>query len=731
MAYDLEKGYDPEIDEKVPEGYTKDTVQSERIFEQLKSGERDAYGLRMAEDVRLYAGAQFTKEEANSIKSDEFLPLSDYEATACVDQLVAALTSKQPKWTATGRENDDTNDASFVADLMAYIWDISHGNIRLKTAVRDGEVKGMMAMMPYYDPYADNGRGEIFIKEIDPTDLYISPSSSDPLTLDAVHKIIRVVMTGEMIQDQYPEVDLKDAREATDDKPTGSNYSSQETAFGIADTFHKKYEVLDRYSKILIPMLNVWDPYSKQEYNFTEKEYEEFKQRPAVIETTTNSTRYITQEDEVNQQMQIIEQFGEVYHYILNQNKEMEMAPGLEELPTKDGSVENSTYELRVTTCGQLLEEGAIKWIKYKAIRIKRVLSVAGREVQNKIMGKLDTQPIVTMMLNHLGNPYPTSNIRKVKDYIKQLIFFQSMLVKHTSRSTNVTVIIGKGAHDLEDIKKKMSSPSCEVVEVDFELPGAQPIILYPQQLANELFRYIKNLKYDIQRVLGSYEASDGSPEGAHPTKGGLLAQDEMRMRRAEATRKDIEAMLNELGNVVSQMLPEYYTERKAFKISGEHGKKREAVINGVDEDGKIFNDTYDTRYNIQMVSGSMKEVLRWGKLDILMEAWDRQILTVREPILRAMEIDDVELIIEKQDAMAQMQQQIQQMGEHIKKLEGDAQTAERELKTADRMIEKSKFQVDMGGLKGKVEGEVKGMMGRLAGEEKAAKIKINNNGGK
>jgi hypothetical protein len=724
MNYDLEKHTDTELKD-VPEGYTKDAWISKQLFDELSSGERATFAQNMVDDVALYKGAQFSEEEAKSLKHEGWIPLSDYEATACIDQKVAALTSKQPKWTASGRENDDGKDASFVADLMAYIWDISRGNVRLKASVRHGEIKGMMAMMPYFHPYADDGKGEILIKEIDPEYLYISHDSTDPLTKDATHKMISVVQSGQVIQAQYEGVDLSKAEEAEDTTASPTNYDPHDVPQKISDIQNKKYRVIDRYSKILIPMFNVWDPYSMQEYSFTEDEYIEFAKKPAIIETSPKSVRYITEDNEVERQFKIIEEFGQVYHYVLVDKEQLQMVPGVEDRY----SIPQSTVQLEVVTCGQLLEEGRIEWNKYKADRIHRVLTVGNQEVENKILNR-DTHPIVTQMFNHLDNPFPMSTMRKVKDYVKQLIFYNSMLIKHTSRSTNVTLLLPKGAHDLKEIKAKLNSPSVEVIETDLELQGDKVHVIVPQQLANELFNHIKELKYQIQRIIGSYEASDGSIHGAHPTKGGLLAQDEMRMRRAEDTRKSIEEMLNELGNVVTQMIPEYYTERKAFKIAAPNGKTKEVVINDPQKEGEIFNDTFNFKYNIQIVSGSMKEVLRWGKHEELIRLWELKVLRDEEPILRSSEVDNVEEIIAKQDRIAQLEQALQQREEYIKQLEGDAQTAQRALKTADRQVANAKHRADLSVMEGDLKSKVGEIKGKLEGDKKIAEFKINNNGG-
>ena len=711
----LETQKDDELKEAT-QGKTYQVSLSERIFEQLSTGQRATWGQRFQQDLEAYSGIQWSKEDSASQKADGWTAIPDHEATAAIEQLIAALTSKSPRWSATGRNDADIEDANHISELLTYIWGISHGGLRLKSSVQDYQVGGMFAMMPYFDSYADDGKGEILIKDINPLHLYISPNSTDPLTKDATHKIISVVLTGEMVQAQYPKVNLKDAEESEDTDPTGTAANNQDTVFKVQDTDHKKYRVIDRYTKVLIPMFNIWDPFSQKEYNFNKEDYIAFSKEKAVIETTVNSVRYITDPEEVEQQLQIIDEYGPQYHFRLGASPDgqtpgqPEMVSGMED----ERGIPESTTELEVTTINDLLYQGAIKVNEYKATRIQRVLSVGGVQIEDSILD-LDTHPIVTAMPNHRRNPFPMSNLRKVKPIIEQIIFFRSILVKHTSRSTNTTVIIGKGAHNLEEMKKKLNSPSVELIEVDWELPGGQPFVLYPQQLSNELFTYIRELKYEIQRILGSYEAGDGSPQGAYPTKGGLLAQDEMRMRRTEATRKDIESALNELGNVVTQMIPNFYTERKAFKITGENGKPKQVVLNDpqqTEEGIKIFNDTTNVNYTAQFIAGSMLPNLRWAKVENMKELWQLGVLQIADPIIRSSEIDDAEEIIAQQNENAQLKQMLKQLDEENKKLAGQLQSKSREVISANENVAATKtiekFKTDVGGMRNELMSEVK-----------------------
>ena len=707
--FDLEKRKDDTLID--PDGNYQVKL-NEYLFEKLSSGSRSSFGIRMAEDLGIYNGTQWDDTDANSQLAQGWNALPDYEATACIEQLIAVLTSKDPRWAATGRENSDITQANFIADLMTYIWDVSHGGLELKQSVKDYEVKGIGAVMPYIDPNADFGRGEIYIKSIDPQYLYISEDATDPLTKTATHKIYSVVFTGEQIQAMYPKINLKEAKKDISNLPITGKYNPEETVYKPSDTDHSNYRVIDRYSKILVPYYNVYDPFMDKEYNLTEDEYKEFAKQPAIIETTSTTIRYITDPYELEQQEKIIEQFGYVYHYRLNGDKP-EMIPGYE----THGAIRNSTVQLEETTTGALLEDGSIAWSKYSAVRIQNVLSIGGQLVYDKIL-PVDSHPIVTFMCNHNRNPFPMSNIRKVKPYIEQLIYYHSILIKHTTRSTNVTVIIGKGSGDLEQIKKKINSPQVEVIEVDWELPGAQPIVLYPQQLSNELFAHIKELKYQIQRILGSYEASDGSPEGAHPTKGGLLAMDEMRMRRAESTRKDIETALNELGSVVAQMIPEAYKGKKIIRLLRPNHAPKEVVLNDpqYNEQGllEILNDTQMVKYDIQFVSGSMMPSNRWARAEYYMSLWQNGILRDDETILRESEIPNVEQVIEKQSYMKQLEGQLQQASEIIKDLEGQLQTKSREVIQANEKVAVEKTKTKLNQITADVQSEAKAVKAKM-----------------
>ena len=63
----------------------------------------------------------------------------------------------------------------------------------------------MGVLQVYQDPDADMGKGEVYIKSINPLDVYIDPNAKDVYARDAAHILVTTYMTDEQAMQVYPE----------------------------------------------------------------------------------------------------------------------------------------------------------------------------------------------------------------------------------------------------------------------------------------------------------------------------------------------------------------------------------------------------------------------------------------------------------------------------------------------------------------------------------------------
>ena len=672
---DVKTGNEAEL---VGGGYTKlkSVLLSEKIFEEYKEGQRSEWADDVKEDRGFVDSIQWSKENEKELRSKGKPANSINVIKSGIGQIVNQLTANTPRFTSFGSEKSDVTTAAHMADLMSYIWYKSYGDLKLKASATDYEVAGKMDMMIYFDPMADFGKGEIMITDLDPLDVYVSPHCKDPMTDDSPHKLIVQSYTGEAVQIKGW-LSIEQLAQATsnedDDEASNTRYAGEGQVQDIDDLYGKKYRIIDRYTKVLRPFFRVYDLESKSFFEdlIGQDEYIEFTKRPAFIKKSQNGFDYAIKEHEVKNVQKIYDQTGGVFHLMIDPTSQQPVVTAGEE---RENAIPGSTTVLTKVTIADLLKEGVLKYDKVMLPRIQRVFSVGGILVVDQVLPIWD-YPIKSQMLYHNRNPYPYGDVRLVKPLQETLNKLNSLILTNATMATGPTIIIGKNTADKVELEKEYSKVGMKVLEIDLELPGSQPIFVYPQALSNELYSYMGSIRGDIERMIGAYSFQDGDVANAPQTVGGTTIMDEMANRKSSGKRQDIEKMLDALGRVVLQYIPHVYTERKVIRLLAPNNKVKEVTFNDWDaEAGKIINDITVGEYDMRVESGSLLPINRAIRRDYYLNLWDKRVLQDASVILRESEIPNVEEVIEKQDRERQQAQAIEQLEEQIKKLDGDLQ---------------------------------------------------------
>lgn len=686
---------------------TSDVEKVERRLRQAKSSERATWANECMDDRKFKKNVMWKQadEEINeergqvSARTNELIPT--------IDLVVAELTKNNPRFTAIGREYSDAKTAAHVADLFAYIWDVSKGNVRIKRAVTDFEDIGMFALQVYFDPYDDNGRGEIKFYDVDPMELYIAPNAKEEDSSDADYIMVVKNLTEETVEKLYPGVNLADALMEEDDYPTGSSMEAPENQVMRAslDPDQKHYKAIDYYEKIKAKRYHVYDPNSDFEKIFeTEREYIEWANEPAVIETRLNGERYLTSEADVEEAMGIIRNYGLVIHYAQDPlSGQPYPVPGAEY--NHEGVIPNSTIGYEVVFKADLIERGVIVYNTPLVDRIKRIFSIGGIEIVNYVMPGLRDYPIVTAMLHSSRNPYPMGDIRVVRPLQELLNKIDNLIITYNQNITNVKWFTQKG----DGLKKQLDKEGAKAGQAVFEsndLEGKPPIPIQLTQMSNSFYIQRENIIRQIQRIIGAYSFQDGDASQAPQTFRGTMAIDEMMQRRTASKMQNIEASLNQVAKVVSQMIKEYYTERKAIRIVIPNHNDREVVFNQK-EGEDIINSLTSQEYDIKILSGSMLPTNKQQRREEIKEALQTGIMRDTSQYIRLLDLPNVDEVLETESIIKQQEQLIGQLQEAIKNLEGDMQTKDRELEHADRRIADEKYKSKQNKVINKLEGVV------------------------
>lgn len=666
------------------------------LFLEYKTTDRYKWAAQAADDIAFENGAIFTQGDAEALKKNN-VPVPSINALKDgISQLVAQLTANKPRFSATARENSDVSLAGTYADLFSYIWDISSGNRILKRAIKDYEIVGIGALMAYVDWTADNGKGEILIKDIDPQDLFIDPNSREPDSSDAAHIFTVQQYSQRQIENYYPDFDFEGA-ESTQDNHHVRHLRSEENDQTLnvnrfnqfTDKKSKIYDVIDRYTKIRVPYYHLFDKFSRYEAVLPEEDYKEYLERIAVTSVHSNGeTTYTTNQTEVRELLKIIDVIGN--EYMISPDNGLPTA--VEYL--EDGTPLGVVVRLEPTTIKNLVDNDIIIVNEVPKPRIKRVMTIGNKLFHQEIM-PIENYPIVTFMLHHNRNPYAYGDVRMCKSLVEQLNKVESIIITHAMNSANMKVFVPEGFVDKDDLKKRYNKPGSQVFFYHAEdgSPGIQFAV--PPPLANEVYIMRQNYIEEIQRELGAFAFQSGDVTQAPPTARGTLLVDEMGQRRSRSKRDDIEEALNQLAKPITELIPHVYTEEKIIRVVEPNHKTRFSTINEYNG-SEIINDVVNNHYDIKIISGSMLPSNRWGRADYYLELYKLGILQDKSFIIRESELPNAEDILEREDTINQLTGIVKALEQQIKNLEGQLQSKSREVIQANEKVDIQKTKSEL-----------------------------------
>ena len=694
------------------------------------SSSRENWAKQAVEDNEFRNGKQWTEEQAKILRARAQEPIVVNVVHSAVEQAKAMLTANKPRFQSTGRETSDTEVGRVFSDLMSYIWDHSNGNVELKQCIDDYYVKGMGVMMAYTDPDKDFGRGEVCLKSLDPLEVFFDPSSKDTFCRDAGHVIVGKTLTENQLVDAYPEYEEL-IKEATETKyinmVSESRYGreSQDVTLksrlsGETRSGDRELELFDRYTKIRIPYMKIYDPFANEEKVLNMEEFKEYRQEPIVIITSPDGLNIYTDKATVTGYVQMHEQFGDTFHMMPDPitGQPIPMA-GKEH----KGSIPNSTTNIDIATKGHLIDDKKILANSIEITNIKQCVCIGDQMLYEAVL-PVEEYPIVPFMNGFNRNPYPVSDVRLVKGLQEYINKIRSLIVAHASSSTNVKLLIPRGAVNKTQVEQDWGRAGTAVIEFDPEL--GSPIVASPVPLPNELYKNEADAKADIERILGIYALMQGDMGAAPQTFKGTVALDEYGQRRIKSKRDDIEEGLNQIGNVIVGLIQYVYTDQKVMRLMQPNNKPKEIVVNSplYDDIGNVvgkMNDITVGKYDIIVLSGSTLPSNRWGRFEYYMQLYQSGLIDQIE-VLKQTDVADMEGVLERAGQMQQLQQQVQNQDEEIKKLKGDLQTAQRESLHDRKRVEVKEFEKKLAKAEAKVEMAAKLYQTRLGDELKSAK---------
>lgn len=673
---------------------------AEELYDTYQSAQ-ETWSVEFQEDLEFVNGVQWTKNQVDVIEARDQDPIVVNVVKPAVRHAISMMTANNPSFRTTAKEDSDRRVGKLFSDILAHIWYVSDGNTRLKQSLRDYYIGGRGVLYAYADPNADHGKGEVFVKDLDPLEVYPDPNSTDPYWRDAAHILLSRTMTREQLEATWP--DKKEVIEEAntterDSHPTTDNYATHDQQFkgDISEGYHEHYRIIERYSKVQKQFIHYFFETEGEEEIVPARERESFEAQEVILIEGAESDEVVTDESRIADLRQIIEDEGNIFHEELVVGPQGQQTTRVVPGPATGGQnvVPNSERRISVVTIGDLVREGLVVANPIQEERIQAVTTVGEKLLQRQIL-PISEYPIVPVQNGFNRNPYPMSDVRDVRDLQKYLNKVTTLTVAHAASSANVKAFVPRGSVDKSEVEQEWERPGAAIIEYNPEV--GQPVIASPVQLPAELYQQADRAERRIQRIMGVFDMQRGDPSDAPRTFKGTIAIDEFGKRRIQSKLDDVEGALKTLGEVCITLAQNVYTEEKVVRLFQPNHDIRESTFNTplYDEySGELIgrvNDITVGDYDVQVVTGSTLPSNRWAQLEAYMEFYDRGIIDQIE-VLKKSEIFDVKGVLERSGQMQQMAETIQKLQEQVKDLKGDLQTATRAELNAEKRAEVQKF---------------------------------------
>lgn len=660
--------------------------ETQSLFEKFQGSNRSSWMTESNEDYDFRFGNQWTETQVADMNEKGQAPVVVNRLHPAIEQIKAMLTSKNPSFRVSPREDSDMKLAQALNGIIQYVWQISDGDMNHSRIIDDSLTRGVGYWFVYHDPTADMGKGEVKISHLPIDDVYVDPASRDPFFRDASDIIISRLYSKGALKRKLPAFKnaISNASGLFTRDQVLSRTSNQKHIFLPGDEtisrdgdFGEEIRYYERYTKEFVNRWKIHETFSGKEDLLDDDKLREYLNKPAWF---------------FNGQVYSIEkQVQELYQIEMQTYQQAVQSLEQAQMAVEQGQITEEQYaqlansipqppQVQQVTFADLIEANIINVVEISVQQVK-MICVAGSELLYERVLKTDEYPIIPVCNIHTGTPYPLSEVRIVKDKQKALNKTLSLVLAHASASTNIRLLSPRGAMDAETFKKEAFKP---VTLLEFEpADGMAPIQMMPAPLPNELFVNMNNLKGDIDHEFGIYESMMGNSQASPQTYRATIALDEFGQRKLKNKIQVIESALTVLGRVVLSYAQELYKIEKVIRILEPNNSMTEYAINNkiYDDFGyvtDVVNDISRAKYDVIIVAGSTLPSNRYAQLDFYMECYKMGLID-RQEVLKKTEVFDYEGVLKRMSEIEQLKQALANAEEENKKLSGDLQTAQRE----------------------------------------------------
>jgi len=276
--------------------YDKRASENRELFDRYKN-DRQAWELDARQDLDFYLGNHFTEFESQELQQRNQADVPMDRISPAVERLKSMLTSRPPVFTVVPREDSDTSLAYLWREIMGFAWQNSEGDAQVKQAIHDYCVVGLGFLYTYIDYDSDFGKGDVKFSYLDPFRVYVPASSRDRFFSDADNLILSTILSETQVLNLYPELGISvdpETGEQIDrlvdsittysydqDYPDAVNKTSMntytpDTVRGYTDSNYKRFQILERFTKVKVAFYRLVDNSTGQEFIVDEADFRVF-----------------------------------------------------------------------------------------------------------------------------------------------------------------------------------------------------------------------------------------------------------------------------------------------------------------------------------------------------------------------------------------------------------------------------------------------------------------------
>ena len=678
-----------------------------QLWNKANNAQRGKWQFVAQRGYDFYLNEQLTTDEKDGLRESGMPDFIINRITPVVEIMKYFVTANNPRWKAVGAEGSDTDVAQVHSEISDYCWYLSNGRSLYSQVVLDALTKGIGYFHIDIDSDADNGRGEVLFKRIEPFDVFVDPVSRDFLFRDAGFITVRKVLskaqlklllpdysakiekaTGSVSVSSYSEADFRD-RDSIIQEDIGGTYKTSGEDEDLISFFECYKKIKSPYVSLMVKAIPTEEEQKEARELITVK-MKEFEQEVQVSlqEQLVSIQQALANGEIIEERAQLESQKAEREAKTAIEEQRQRVQSEVQEKLERVERKVVSKQEYDIMSQNPAIEERIVSATPFNKTQIQLTCSCGEDTFLYEYILPFEHYPIIPIPYTYTGTPYPMSAVVPLIGKQQEINKAHQIMIHNANLASNLRWLYEEGSIP-EDEWEQYSSSAGALLK--YRQGFTPPTAVQPAPINNAFYSITEEGKQDVEYISGIYSSMMGNTQAQPETYRGLLANDEYGTRRIRAWMNSVvEPCLEHVGKVFKGVAQKTYTTNKVFRIvQPEAGQSQNLEEKQVEINIPIYNDygeaigrwmDYETsRFDVRMVAGATLPVNRWALLEEYFR-WFQAGLIDDIAMLAETDIRGKKQVAKRKSMYAQLSSQVQQMQEALKDKEGTIETLERQL---------------------------------------------------